>query len=117
MGVWQEVKRQAEEKIRREERERKEREAEEKRRRESKGEIFTFEVVTVNKSGKIINRTQGSARQRREDLGNGIKLEMVYIPAGRFLMGSPEGEAWIYDYDGPQHYVECDSFPLGASSN
>ena len=54
LGVWQEIKRRAE----REERERLEREAEEKRRRESKGEVFTFEVVTVNNSGKIINRTQ-----------------------------------------------------------
>ena len=39
-----------------------------------KGELFTFEVLTVNKSGKILNRTQGSARQKIEDLGNGIKL-------------------------------------------
>ena len=56
----------------------------EKRRRESKGEVFTFEVVTVNNSGKIINRVEGSARQKIADLGNGIKLEMVYIPGGVF---------------------------------
>jgi len=88
LGVWEEVKRQEEEK-RREERERQE---EEKRQQELKGELFTFEVVTINNSGKIINRTQGSARQKIEDLGNGIKLEMVYIPGGSFLMGSPENE-------------------------
>ncbi len=80
-------------KIRREERERQEREAEEKRQHESQGDVFTFEVVTVNNSGKIINRTQGSARQKIEDLANRIKLEMVYIPGGSFLMGSPENEA------------------------
>lgn len=26
------------------------------------------------------------------DLGDGIKLEMVLIPSGRFIMGSPESE-------------------------
>ena len=58
-----------------------------------KGELFTFEVVKVNDSGKIIHRQQESARQKIEDLGNGIQLEMVYIPGGSFLMGSPETEA------------------------
>ncbi|NEO55123.1 MAG: SUMF1/EgtB/PvdO family nonheme iron enzyme [Okeania sp. SIO3B5] len=110
LGVWQEIKRQAEEKIRREERERQEREAEEKRRRESKGEVFTFEVVTVNNSGKVINRTQGSARQKMEDLGNGIKLEMVYIPGGSFLMGSPENEAERDSNESPQHQVSLQPF-------
>ncbi|NEP81952.1 MAG: SUMF1/EgtB/PvdO family nonheme iron enzyme, partial [Okeania sp. SIO3B3] len=109
LGVWQEIKRQAEEKIRRE-RERQEREAEEKRQRESKGEVFTFEVVTVNNSGKIINRTQESARQKMEDFGNGIKLEMVYIPGGSFLMGSPENEAERESSESPQHQVTLQPF-------
>ncbi|NEP42614.1 MAG: formylglycine-generating enzyme family protein [Okeania sp. SIO2H7] len=69
------------------------------------GEIFTFEIVTVNNSGKIINRTPGSARQKIEDLGNGIKLEMVYIPGGSFIMGSPENELHRYDAESPQHQV------------
>uniref|UniRef100_UPI0034436C65 formylglycine-generating enzyme family protein n=1 Tax=Okeania sp. SIO2F4 TaxID=2607790 RepID=UPI0034436C65 len=99
-------------KIRREERERQEREAEEKRQRESKGEVFTFEVVTLNNSGKIINRTQGSARQKIEDLGNGIKLEMAYIPGGSFLMGSPENEAGRESYESPQHEVTLQPFYL-----
>ncbi|MDY7003032.1 MAG: SUMF1/EgtB/PvdO family nonheme iron enzyme [Cyanobacteriota bacterium] len=110
LGVWEEIKRQAEEKIRQEERERLEREAEEKRRRESKGELFTFEVVTVNNSGKIIHRAEGSARQKIEDLGNGIKLEMVYIPGGSFLMGSPENEAERESSESPQHQVSLQPF-------
>ena len=55
---------------------------------------FTFEVVTVDNYGKIINRRQESVRQKIEDLGNGIKLEMVYIPRGSFLMGSPKKRTW-----------------------
>ncbi|MGD1806161.1 SUMF1/EgtB/PvdO family nonheme iron enzyme [Dapis sp. BLCC M126] len=110
LGVWQEIKRQAEEKIRREKKERQEREAEEKRRRESQGELFSFEVVTVNNSGKIINRAEGSARQKIADLGNGIKLEMVYVPGGSFLMGSPENEAERNSDESPQHQVTIQPF-------
>ncbi|MDJ0516142.1 MAG: SUMF1/EgtB/PvdO family nonheme iron enzyme [Trichodesmium sp. MO_231.B1] len=75
-----------------------------------KGELFTFEVVTVNISGYIINRTQGSARQKIEDLGNGIKLEMVYIPGGSFLMGSPEDEEGREQNESPQHEVTLEPF-------
>ncbi|WP_375341956.1 formylglycine-generating enzyme family protein [Okeania sp. SIO3B5] len=74
------------------------------------GEIFTFEVVTVNNSGKIINGTPGNARQKIEDLGNGIKLEMVYIPGGSFIMGSPENELHRYDAESPQHQVTLKPF-------
>ncbi len=75
-----------------------------------KGELFTFEVPTVNISGYITHRTQGSARQKIEDLGNGIKLEMVYIPGGSFLMGSPENEEGRDESESPQHEVILQPF-------
>ncbi|MGD1713995.1 SUMF1/EgtB/PvdO family nonheme iron enzyme [Dapis sp. BLCC M172] len=74
------------------------------------GEIFTFEVVTVNNFGKIIRRTPASARQKIEDLGNGIKLEMVYIPGGNFIMGSPEDKPRKYDIESPPHQVTIQPF-------
>jgi len=40
----------------------------------------------------------------KEDLGKGIKLEMVLIPAGKFMMGSPESEKSRYR-DETQHEV------------
>ena len=81
-----------------------------------KGELFTFEVVKVNDVGEIVNRRQESARQKVEDLGNGIKLEMVYIPGGTFLMGSPDTEAKRYDDEGPQHKVTLKSFYMSKYS-
>ena len=75
-----------------------------------KGELFTFEVPTVNISGYITHRTPGSARQKIEDLGNGIKLEMVYIPGGSFLMGSPDNEQGRYESESPQHEVILQPF-------
>jgi uncharacterized protein (TIGR02996 family) len=37
---------------------------------------------------------------------NSIGMKLVPIPAGTFLMGSPEGEAGRSDNEGPQHEVE-----------
>ena len=75
-----------------------------------KREIFNFEVVSVNDSGKVINRVQKSGRQIIEDLGNGIKLEMAYIPGGSFMMGSPKTEAERDNDEGPQHKVTLKPF-------
>ena len=41
----------------------------------------------------------------REDLGGGVALTMLKIPAGSFLMGSPEDEPERADAEGPQHEV------------
>ena len=38
---------------------------------------------------------------------------MVGIPAGKFVMGSPAGEAGRFDSEGPQHVVSVKAFALG----
>lgn len=43
-------------------------------------------------------------KTRTFDLGNGVNMEMVLIPAGTFMMGSPESEAERSD-DETQHQV------------
>ena len=48
-----------------------------------------------------------------EDLGNGIQLEMVMIPSGSFMMGSPETEEGSNDDERPQHQVTIKAFCLG----
>ena len=45
-----------------------------------------------------------------ENLGRGVVLEMVYIPGGSFLMGSPKNEAERKSDEGPQHKVNLQPF-------
>ncbi|WP_424095343.1 SUMF1/EgtB/PvdO family nonheme iron enzyme [Moorena producens] len=74
---------------------------------------FPFEVVTVNRRGAIINRENKQASYLTQDLGNGVDLEMVYIPKGSFLMGSPKSERGSDDSERPQHQVSIQPFFLG----
>jgi formylglycine-generating enzyme required for sulfatase activity len=74
-------------------------------------------VVTVNKFGQIIQRQRCVARYFIENLGNDVTLEMVAIPGGTFIMGSPENEerGRIYGQtdEYPQHQVTVPSFFIG----
>jgi formylglycine-generating enzyme required for sulfatase activity len=45
----------------------------------------------------------------------GLELPMVRIPAGSFVMGSPEGEPWRMGWEGPQHQVELGEFLMGRT--
>ena len=72
---------------------------------------FEFETVTIKACGEIIARARHTARQFREDLGNGVSLEMVEVPGGVFLMGSRAGIG--YADERPQHSVKVNRFFLG----
>ncbi|NEP04647.1 MAG: SUMF1/EgtB/PvdO family nonheme iron enzyme, partial [Okeania sp. SIO4D6] len=73
-------------------------------------QTFSFEVVTVNRRGEEINRVWKEAKFFTEDLGNGVILEMVAIPGGTFIMGSPESEQGRLDQESPQHEVTLQPF-------
>ena len=73
---------------------------------------FSFEVVTVNASGVIINRRNREAEFFREYI-NSVSLEMVSIPGGTFMMGSPDTEEKRRSNEGPQHQVTVASFFMG----
>ncbi|MBE9251747.1 formylglycine-generating enzyme family protein [Dolichospermum sp. LEGE 00240] len=74
---------------------------------------FKFEVVTTDATGSITNRRNASAKYFTEDLGNGVLLEMVEIPEGTFMMGSPANEAERESNESPQHQVTVPSFSIG----
>ena len=46
------------------------------------------------------------------DLG-GVRMELVWVPAGSFQMGSPDSEADRGNDEGPVHTVELDGFWMG----
>ena len=48
-----------------------------------------------------------------EDLGDALPLDMVLVPAGSFMMGSPEDESDRSESEGPQHEVFLSSFLMG----
>ncbi|MFN6513882.1 MAG: SUMF1/EgtB/PvdO family nonheme iron enzyme [Nostoc sp. CreGUA01] len=74
---------------------------------------FEFHVVTVDARGKKISRKRHSANFFIEDLGNGVTLEMVSIPGGTFMMGSPPAEEGRRDDEAPQHQVTVPRFFMG----
>ncbi|MBE9054021.1 formylglycine-generating enzyme family protein [Nostocales cyanobacterium LEGE 11386] len=74
---------------------------------------FQFAVVVVNAKGQEITREQGTAEYFSENLGKGITLEMVQIPGGSFLMGSPENELERDESESPQHLVNIQHFCIG----
>jgi formylglycine-generating enzyme required for sulfatase activity len=59
----------------------------------------------------IVRTKHALSQSFSEDLGNGVKLEMIYIPGGSFLMGSPEDEG--YENERPQHRVTLSPFYIG----
>jgi len=50
-----------------------------------------------------------------QTLEGGQPIELVKIPAGEFLMGSPAEEKGRFDNEGPQHLVKLKSFFLGQT--
>lgn len=76
-------------------------------------EVFRFEVLTVNRRGEIVKRENREARYFQENLGEGVFLDMVAIPGGTFLMGSPPEEKGRYDNESPQHSVTVEPFYMG----
>jgi formylglycine-generating enzyme required for sulfatase activity len=53
---------------------------------------FEFDAIAVDAEGKENSRRRHYAHFFTEDLGYGVVLEMVYIPGGTFMMGSPATE-------------------------
>ena len=51
----------------------------------------------------------------RVELGGGVSLPLIAIPAGEFVMGSPAEEPERQDSEGPQHRVCLEGFLMGQT--
>jgi eukaryotic-like serine/threonine-protein kinase len=87
---------------------------------------FSFKTVRLNEQGKVVERQQIRGFNRFiEDLGGGVQLAMMEIPAGKFLMGAPSDETlgepapdpemYNLDFERPQHWVQVPRFYLGQT--
>jgi formylglycine-generating enzyme required for sulfatase activity len=81
---------------------------------------FTFAEIEFKKSNWFrqktelnLNKQKKQAQHFIENLGDGIQLEMVAIPGGTFMMGSPENEPERRENESPQHQVTVPRFLLG----
>lgn len=76
---------------------------------------FQFTVATLQRRGTqwVIQRQQQSARRFFEPLPDAPSLEMVAIPGGTFLMGSPDNEPQRSNNEFPQHEVTVAPFCMG----
>ena len=81
--------------------------------------LFEFDVVTINAQGKEIHKELRYAQYITENLKSNFSLEMVYIPGGKFLMGTEDeeierlGQKFNWDRfrrEKPQHEVTVQSF-------
>ena len=68
---------------------------------------ITFETAFIDNNQNIRRETR-KARQLVEILPNNVKLEMIYIPGGTFMMGSED-----YDNEKPIHQVTLKPFLVG----
>ncbi len=73
-------------------------------------------VVTVPNSTPrqlSIYRYRRTNKSYTEDLGNGVTLTLMLIPAGEFIMGAPEDEPKSSGDERPQHRVRVALFLMG----
>ncbi|KST65475.1 SAV_2336 N-terminal domain-related protein [Mastigocoleus testarum] len=85
---------------------------------------ISFETVTVNSCGEIINRETKTAQYFTENIPDNITLDMVYIPGGKFMMGTADEEVErliekfpdyeeYFRWEQPQHEVTVPAFFMG----
>ena len=86
---------------------------EEKNKSSYQLKTFLFQTAQINNNGTEIKRITKNANYFGEDLGDGVTLEMVAIPGGTFIMGSPENEEGYHSSESPQHEVTVPPFFMG----
>ena len=73
---------------------------------------FEFTTLTLDAHGQAIEQQRKSTDYQVETLGD-LRLEMVALPAGSFLMGAPKTEEGWHPMQNPQHEVTIVPFWMG----
>ncbi len=74
---------------------------------------YSLAAVEVEKLLQVSpqgGRRRDNTRWFTEELGGNVTLEMLAIPEGKFMMGSPENESGRSDRESPQHEVTVPPF-------
>jgi formylglycine-generating enzyme required for sulfatase activity len=71
------------------------------------GEVHEFATVQLDERGIVQEHIPVTVRELSTPLAEGIEMSLVYIPGGKFWMGSQR----IHEY--PRHLVEVGDFHLG----
>ena len=67
--------------------------------------LDSLALATAQESTQARGNTKSRPKEYATDLGGGVKMEMVLIPAGEFLMGSPDSDRTAAKDEKPQHRV------------
>jgi formylglycine-generating enzyme required for sulfatase activity len=76
-------------------------------------EVFEFSTAVIAATGDVESTRSVQARAFVERLGAGVRLELVAVPGGELLMGSPETEIDHQATEGPQRTVRMRGFLIG----
>jgi formylglycine-generating enzyme required for sulfatase activity len=76
--------------------------------------LETVRIVRVG-NGWEVQRQPLQLEGSIEDLGGGVTLPLLRIPAGEFVMGSPADEPTRASDEGPQHLVRVPEFWMGQT--
>jgi formylglycine-generating enzyme required for sulfatase activity len=74
---------------------------------------FEFETVTLDLHGRELVARRGEAVGWAEPLAEGVALEMIELPGGRYERGAADDEVGAYDDERPQHAVRVAGFAIG----
>ena len=72
-------------------------------------------TTSATRTATFLLRQPRQVQGYREPLADGVDLTMLWIPPGRFWMGSPDHEPKRSDAEGPQHLVQLQGFFMGQT--
>lgn len=70
-------------------------------------------VLTADPQGQENHQDSGAAEYFNQDLGQGLKLKLIFVPGGSYQIGSPATEVGRFGCEGPSHTVTIAPFWMG----